>query len=273
LNVFSVVLIPPALVFLTSCSSLFKGSSFTVQKDIVFKSHEGTELKADAFIPKTKGLKPAVIVIHGGGWARRSGDMESICKDLARQGFVAFNITYRLAPQNLFPKSMEDAKDSILWLRENSARFEIDPEQIGGWGYSAGAHLILLAGLDPAMGLKAIVSGGTPADLTAWPNSPMVEDFLGSKQKDNPELWKNASPIFHVQKKSPPVFLYHGEWDKIVEIGQMDKMQQALEQKQVPVQTLRLSWMGHVATYYFSQKAVDQGIDFLKSKMTNHSAR
>ncbi|MBC7457331.1 MAG: alpha/beta hydrolase [Bdellovibrionaceae bacterium] len=237
---------------------------YKVEKNTIFKTVDQENLTVDIYSPIQKGLKPAVIVVHGGGWKTRSGDMSRICEDLAQAGFVAFNITYRLAPKHLFPKPMEDVKDSIAWAKLNAAKYQVDPSQISGWGYSAGAHLILMAGLNPELGLKAIVAGGTPADLTVWPDSDMVKGFLGVGFKDNPVLWKQASPVNFVQKKSPRVFLYHGSLDHLVEVDQMYKMESALKVQGIEVETLKINYLGHIAVYFLSQKSVDEGIHFLK---------
>ncbi len=241
-----------------------KARTYTVEKDLIFKTVDGDNLRLEMYRPVQGGLKPAVIVVHGGGWTSRTGDMRSICQEIAAAGFIAINITYRLAPETHFPKSVEDVKDAIAWVKANAEKYEIDPKNISGWGYSAGSNLILLAGLDPKEGLRAIVAGGTPADLTAWPDSPLVYKFLGSSLKEKPELWKQASPVNFVKKGSPRVFLYHGEDDTLVEIDQMDKMAQALKAKDVPVETLRIKSLGHIMVYFLDQKSVDQGIRFLK---------
>lgn len=245
---------------------MFNNQNYRIKKDIVYKPFDQKSLTVDVYTPTKKGLKPAVIVVHGGGWKSRSGDMSGICKDLANAGFIAFNITYRLAPKNLFPKPLDDVKDFVKWIHDNAIKYRVDTNQISGWGYSAGAHLILMAGLNPETGLKSIVAGGTPADLTVWPNSDMVTGLLGITFKENPAFWKKASPVNLVEKNSPPVFLYHGVYDKLVEIDQMDKMEAALKSKNVPVETLRINFMGHVAVYLFSQKSVDEGIRFLKQE-------
>ncbi len=250
------------------CSSVKRGATFSVEKNVAYRTVDGNQLTGDMYLPKTgDGLRPAVIVIHGGGWGKRSGDMQSICEDLAEAGFVAFNITYRLAPKNRYPKAVEDVKEAFNWLNENAAKYQINKDKISGWGYSAGAHLLLLATLNSNFKLKALVSGGTPADLTAWPKSPLVLDFLGLKEKDNLPLWREASPINHVTTSSPPVFLYHGEWDTLVEPEQMSKMERALKDEGRPVETFTVEYMGHFAVYLFSDAAVEKGIAFIKKNL------
>lgn len=251
-----------------ACTSVSKyGHSYSIESHNVYKSVDGSELTADVFRPRYKGLKPAVLVVHGGGWQNRSGDMNLICADLAKAGFVAFNITYRLGPKGQYPKAVDDVRDSMKWIHDNAAKFDVEPDKIGGWGYSAGAHLILLAGLDPKNGLKAIVSGGTPADLPAWPNSPLINAFIGQPLATHRALWEEASPVNHVRSDSPPVFLYHGKTDDLVEIEQMHKMRTALENKHVHAETHTVNHAGHIAVYLFSRESIDLGIRFLKQNL------
>lgn len=171
-------------LFSSSCSTTGQRKvAYTTTKDIVFKTVEDQKLTVDLYLPNTSGPNPTVLVVHGGGWKKRSGDMESICRDLAKNGYAVFNTTYRLAPKYKFPKPVDDVRDSIQWIKDHAAEYHVDTNRMVGWGYSAGAHLILLAGLDPKNGLKAIVAGGSPANLSVWPDSSLVNEFLGSDRK------------------------------------------------------------------------------------------
>ena len=256
-------LLPVFAVTLAGCTTLPRGA----QIETVAFSEADKTLTGDLYLPASEQKTPLVIVVHGGGWARRTGDMTRICKKLAQKGFAAFNITYRLAPEHKYPKALDDVKEAIQWVKNNGRRYNIDTERIGGWGYSAGGHLILLAGLDPKLGLKAIVSGGTPAELTEWPKSPMITKFIGHPMDSHEEIWRQASPTNRVQEDSPPVFLYHGAWDSLVDIKQMELMEKALKEKNVEVQTHRVSLMGHFAVYLFSGESELKGLKFLKDRL------
>lgn len=236
-----------------------------INKTISFKTNNYYSLVGDLYLPLTGERRPAVVVVHGGGWSSRTGDMQNVCLQLVSEGFVAFNITYRLAPRFQFPLAVLDVKEAISWLYKNADAYNINPDQIAGWGYSAGANLILLAALDGKQNLKAIVAGGTPADLTVWPKSSLVQRWLGSKFEHKPELWKKASPVFQVTHDSPPLFLYHGTWDKIVEVQQMEKMKQAMIAKNRIVETFEVAMMGHLTLYFFSLESVRRGINFIKN--------
>jgi predicted esterase len=64
--------------------------------------------------------------------------------------------------------------------------------------------------------------------------------------------------------------MYHGEWDKLVEIDQMNRMAQTLRDNHRPVETHSVPYMGHIMVYLFSQQSVDLGIEFLKKQMAAH---
>jgi acetyl esterase/lipase len=267
------LLIAFALLFVLACSTTGFNKSTDVRKieNIVFKEVDASALAGDMYIPDIAGPKPAVIVVHGGGWTNRSGKMEGISKKLAHDGFVVFNITYRLAPESRYPSQVEDVSDAITWLYQHADEYEIDPLNISGWGYSAGAHLILMAGLDrdKSPQLRSIVAGGTPADLTRWPNSPLVLKLIGEPLANAEETWIEASPVNHVVKNSPPVFLYHGQWDSLVEPEQMALMADALKKQNIPVETYTVNLLGHILTYAIASGAERSGIEFVREHEAN----
>ena len=160
-SIFIVTAVFTAGIFF-GCATLFSSQTYDVQKDVIFKSVGNVSLKADLFLPKKGNGRPAVVVVHGGSWAKRSGDMESLCKDLAAEGFVVMNVTYRLAPVHLYPKALDDVRDAIAWLKHSAAPLNINPEKLYVWGYSSGAHLALLASLDGTLGKKPLWQAEPP---------------------------------------------------------------------------------------------------------------
>ncbi len=240
-----------------------------MKETVVFKECASIKLHAELHLPTRQPgetLRPAVVVVHGGGWAKRSGEMSQICKKLNRAGFVAFNITYRLAPEFRHPGQVEDVSSALDWLFSNAERYQIDRQQIAGWGYSAGAHLILMAGLNRPTDtrLAGIVAGGTPADLCRWPHSLLVKSLIGKAYRDAAQEWWDASPVNRVNSSSPPVFLYHGGRDALVEPEQMAVMAAALSKHEVPVETYVSPWLGHISMYLLGVRAQDRAIAFLQ---------
>lgn len=237
-------------------------------------------LQADVYLPEGAGPHPAVLVVHGGGWERRSPeDMDGICEHLASHGFVAVNIAYRFAPDHLFPAQLHDLQQAMRWIHANAARFRIDVQRIGGLGYSSGAHLVSLLAvtgdddeLDQPYGgdhsrLRAVVAGGTPADLRPWPKSPLVRQFLGKERDEAPALWASASPITHVDAGDPPFFLYHGGLDRLVVADQARNMKAALDRVDVHAELYIVPYHGHVSMFALNHSAIDRGTEFLARQL------
>ena len=75
----------------------------------------------------------------------------------------------------------------------------------------------------------AVVAGAAPSDLTYYGNGNLIQDFLGGSPEEVPERYHEASPVNHVRSDSPPVFLYHGEKDSLVNPDHTREMLEELE--------------------------------------------
>ncbi|MEO6787574.1 MAG: alpha/beta hydrolase, partial [Chthoniobacteraceae bacterium] len=153
----------------------------TFERDIEFANPDNQHLQVNLAMPKdAKGLLPAVVCIHGGGF--RAGKRESydkLCVTLAEHGYVAITVTYRLAPAYQFPAAVLDCKAAVRWLRANAATYHVDPARIGVTGGSAGGHLAQFLGvtahvpefegegnLDQSSTVACVVNFYGPSDFT-----------------------------------------------------------------------------------------------------------
>lgn len=234
------------------------------------------QLEADLYLPKNPVVLPVVLMVHGGGWSSRDrSDMHSTAKKLAKKGYAVLNINYRFAPQFIYPAQIQDLQLALLWLQNNAARYQFDLDRINAWGYSSGAHLVAqLASVKPGEAqtlslspplpkIRAVVAGGIPADLSRYSGSPIVVPFLGADRHENPQLYRQASPINHISPATPPVFLYHGKRDKLVEKEQSVNYYNALRQSGIPAELYLYSWRGHFTMFLFGGDAENKAVDFL----------
>ncbi len=256
-------------------------ADFTVIKNIVFSSADWPQpLAADLYLPEKTPAKannwPVVLMVHGGGWSGRDrSDMDSTAKKLVKQGYAVFNISYRFAPEFIYPAQVQDLQLALLWLQKNASQYQLDLHRVNAWGYSSGAHLVAQVAsvtpgeaqtldLSPALPkIHAVVAGGIPADLSQYSNSPIVVPFLGVKRDENPQLYKDASPMTHISADVPPVFLYHGKLDRLVEKEQSINYYNALRQAGVPAELYLHPLWGHLAMFLFGWDAESKAIDFL----------
>jgi len=248
---------------------------FTVRRDIVYTPADWpAPVMGDLYRPVGAKSAPAVLLVHGGGWTGKDGrwQMTGIAKKLAKRGYVVLNVTYRLAPRWIYPAPVDDLKQAVKWMRVHAAEEGIDPQRISVFGYSAGGYLAALVGLDETQNIQAIVAGGTPADLTLYPGGDLVPQFLGGTQQQIPERFREASPAYHVTRRSPPVFIYHGGADTLVPPEHAWEFIGALEKNKVPHEVYWIEGRNHIAAFLLPGKSVDLAVDFLDRK-THQSTR
>ena len=101
----------------------------------------------DAYYPADNGGKlPVVIDIHGGGWMYGDKELNKIYAEyIAARGFLAFNVSYRLAPQVTVREQLQDVCAALKWINENMDRFPADRNAIMLTGDSAGGQLTAYA--------------------------------------------------------------------------------------------------------------------------------
>lgn len=216
-----------------------------IEQGIVYATVAGEDLKLDLCKPADKSApgakpvppRPVVVCIHGGAWvAGHSIDHHRHIVRLAKEGFVAVSINYRLAPKHPYPAALDDVKAALRFVRSKAKGWNIDPERVAVLGESAGGHLALLVGLmngagDPDGGTKvrAVVNYCGPTDFASWRppfhgeailflavqrnSAGILKAFLGAADRDA-EIVKTASPITYVTKARakdlPPVLTLQG---------------------------------------------------------------
>ncbi|MGM0768242.1 MAG: alpha/beta hydrolase fold domain-containing protein [Pseudomonadota bacterium] len=255
-------------------------TGFDVTRDLTYTPADWpVELDADLYQPGPDQNRsaPVVLLVHGGGWERRSReDMSGIAENLASRGFAVLNIDYRFAPDHTFPAQLHDLQVAMHWLHDNSHRYDLDTNRISAFGFSSGAHLVALMALvassdselnephgGPATRPIAVVAGGIPADLRAFGSGKLIRQFLGGEQPDMPEVYRQASPIAHVSADAPPFFLFHGAMDMLVPVRQARWLQEELEQHGVDTEFYEMHLRGHITSFLTSGTAVDRATDFL----------
>jgi acetyl esterase/lipase/CubicO group peptidase (beta-lactamase class C family) len=232
--------------------------------------HAGSAARQlDLFLPPpgNDSLRPAIVFVHGGGW--RQGDkgeglFRSLPEQYAGQGYVCISVNYRLAQEAAFPACLEDVKCAVRWLRAHAGDYNVDPDRIGAFGISAGAHLVALLGLvgpeaglegsgphaDQASAVQAVCAVATPTDFTHWELRDSfdraIRPLLAGPDETFARRAAQASPLTHVRKEAPPFLVIHGTTDDVVHIDQADRFVEALKHAGASdVTVLRVEGAGH----------------------------
>jgi acetyl esterase/lipase len=239
------------------------------REGIVYQERATGDLRLDVYEPAPSPTpRPAVILVHGGGWRRGDRtDLARVADLLTDEGFVAVAIDTSVTAHPGWPTQVDDVRSAIRWVREHAADLDVEPDRIGALGNSSGGHLATLAALTaagPDERLAAVVAWSGPMDLpalvaTGAPPRPdfdptgerpprgqpeVVAWFLGCHPQDCPGRAEDASPITHVGPGAPPVLLVSAE-DDLVPVDQAESMGAALAADSVTHEVVVVEGSGH----------------------------
>lgn len=223
-------------------------------------------LELDVYAPtKNKFDKsPVIFYIHGGAWiigdkfTINSNRFNGAINNLRENGYTIICPNYTLGKKGKspFPNCIEDVYDAINWAKKNAQNYNLDFENIGILGESAGAQIAMLVAfsdyhlktLKPEeIKFNFLIDVYGPSDLVSMYNSPEVENLNNRLNKFlslignpidlkdyvfgfNPEEDKNKanaflenySPLMFVTKKNFPTLIIHGKEDQIVSVKQSE---------------------------------------------------
>ena len=182
------------------------------------------------FLPaKEKANGTAVIICPGGGYRVVTIDMEGTdaAKKFKEMGVAAIVLKYRIPDDrwmlNREIGPLQDAQQAIKTVRENAAKWNINPGRIGMMGFSAGGHLASTAGTHFK---KTYISNTTNTSLRPdfmiliYPvinfmpgigHMGSSEQLLGKTASQ--EKLKEYSNELQVTAETPPTFLVHASDD------------------------------------------------------------
>ena len=246
--------------------------------DDVSYSKIDSKMRLDIYLPKGVAKPPLMIWIHGGGMI--FGNENTIKYDegakllevLIKNGIGVASVNYRLATEVPYPKTGQDVKTAIRYLRANAAQYGFNPKKFAIGGDSAGGYLALMAATtgnqkslfddpaDPNLKTSASVSAvfdlfGNANVLTMTENKikypcqdkndfaygldPKMNVWFGDVTlPENREKVDSANlyPFLAKNKTLPNFFIFHGTADCSVskyDSIELDKTVKALKGKSV----------------------------------------
>ncbi len=239
-----------------------------------------------AQLPSTGTPRPAILLVHGGGWIKGDKrELSAVASQMAQAGFVTFDMNYTLARngQTGYPNQVDQLEQAVVWIRQHAAQYSVDPARIGAFGGSAGATLVALLGVVPTgpcttgSRVTAVVAWSGPMDLTALDaaegacpagkicdgiNYPGVAAFVGcGNPAACPTQFAAASPKSHVGKNDPPMSIYNSS-NEVIPVDQAQDMIDALTSAGTPHELTVVPGSRHDVQY--AQVAMPSTLDFFE---------
>jgi acetyl esterase/lipase len=231
----------------------------------------GRTQRLDLYLPANASPArpvPALVWVHGGGWTtgdRARAREKNIGTTLAGWGIAVASISYQLGP-GAWPRNLHDVKNAVRFLRARGADYGIDGRRIALGGGSAGGHLALLAAFtadrefEPSTpypgvsnAVRTVVDFYGPTNHLTRRKADAAGNSTNEPHLGNAETVFGAdrailaatSPVTHVRRDVPPVFIAHGTADATVPADQSRELAAALAAAGATHELVLLPGIGH----------------------------
>ncbi len=196
------------------------------------------------------GRSPVVVFLHGGSWIH--GDkvtvrvIDRFLRRMRDAGYFVIAPNYTTSVFRGLDGPLENAKAAIRWVVDHAEEYGYDAQKIGLYGVSAGGHLALMAAstLDAAttglsdFAFSFVFAECAPSDLVAMRDGEAFE-HSGNLRFFRPSRLEELSPVNLVSAALPPVLLFHGGADQVVDIAQSERYAEAATSAGMHVEFVR----------------------------------
>lgn len=252
----------------------------------------------DIYIPKqAKESYPVVIHTYGSAWSmnnmKGSADLSTICAAYAKAGYAVVTPNHRSADDAKYPAQLHDIKAVLRFVRGNAAKYKFDTNFVAVSGFSSGGHLSSLVAT--TCGLKEGKSGSVTVDLVGdlgeftsfsscadaavlWSpptdiytmnpismggSGTMEGNFIGVEREGNKDKWMVASSPYYASDDDPPVIIFHGTKDRVVNIEQSKELYDSLKHHNVVTEYVQVPNGEHGGNVMNSSENLSKAVAFL----------
>ena len=271
------------LLALLAAALPLMAADITVERAVDYTSIPHGKLAMDIARPTAAGKHPGVILIHGGGFSAGARDsMLGMAERLARQGYVAATVSYRLTPAYQFPIPLFDVKAAVRFLRANAAKLGVDTEHIGAIGVSAGATYSQLLAVTRGMqqfegnGAHRNESSRVTCAISFYGRSDLRRSYEGSRNAAEAlppllggdrmhalDAHYRASPLNWVTPDAAPVLAIHGTRDGNVPFEQSVWLVERMRSMGIEAELETIAEAGHGFKGADEERAFTRALAFL----------
>ncbi|CAN5547101.1 alpha/beta hydrolase [soil metagenome] len=212
-------------------------------KDLAYGAHPGETL--DLFPSGTANAK-VLVFIHGGYWQMLDkATFHFVAEAFLRHNITTVLINYPHAPGATMDEMVASCRNAMLWLQQNLAAFNADPQQVYVAGHSAGAHLASMlmekewakSIQNPIKGI-CVISG-------LFDLHPIQLSYVNEALQMNKEMAIRNSPIDLVPAQDCPVLVAAGAAETAEFQDQSRKFYNNWKNKKASVELMELHGLNH----------------------------
>jgi acetyl esterase/lipase len=274
--------------FTVAAPALADDPNFIRKDDVIYGRKYGLAMTMDVFSPKENANGRGIIWCVSGAWFSAKPGGIGQGQELVTRGYTVFEVVHGSQPKFTIPEVLEDMHRAARYIKANAQEYHVDADKLGISGGSAGGHLSLMQGYAPKPGnadakdlverqssnVAAIACFFPPTDFLNFgaegnvalgdgrlrqfrPPFDFWEREKGTNklvviddQERRKEIGKQISPIYFVNKDSPPTLIIHGDADTLVPIQQSETLIAKLNGVGVPCDLIVRHGAGHGGPAY-----------------------
>ena len=226
-------------------------------KAIRYQAADGTMVPAYLTLPVGGAQKniPAIVLPHGGPSARDEWGFDWLTQYFAAKGYAVIQPQFRGSSgygdqwfqDNGFKQwrvAISDVADAGRWLVKEGIA---NPEKLSivGWSYGGYAALQSAATYPDLFKSVVAIAPVTDLDLLREQYRRFSNFFQASAFIGGTDIAAEGSPARLAAKIKAPVLLFHGGWDRNVDIGHSKRMDSALKAAGVPHKLITWDKLDH----------------------------
>ncbi|WP_288688051.1 alpha/beta hydrolase [uncultured Acinetobacter sp.] len=192
--------------------------------------------------------RPLIVFVHGGAWMH--GDKKDygfIGEAFAKEGFDVAVINYQLAPEHIFPASIDDLSLALNYLTQSQHKLQIELEDLVLMGHSAGAFNVMSALYHPMPyelkireNIRAIVGLAGPYHFDYKGDPICAEAF------DQDVPYQQVMPYYFVESNKVKHYLFTAANDDIVGVNNSEDLDRQLKALGNHSQLIEIPRVGHI---------------------------
>lgn len=249
--------------FLFTNNSKLEKVQLAQMEPISYKAKDG--LTIHGYLTKPVGVEaknlPAVLLVHGGPWARDEWGYDPLAQFLANRGYAVLQVNFRgstgygkaflnAGNKEWAGKMHQDLIDAKEWLVKQGVA---DPKKVAIMGGSYGGYATLVGltftpeefacGVD-IVGPSNIVTLLKTVPPYWAPAKALFAKRVGDLEKEE-EFLKERSPLFKVNAITKPLLIGQGANDPRVKQAESDQIVEAMRKNGKPVEYVVYPDEGH----------------------------
>ena len=221
---------------------------YSVQENVAYGLRARHRL--DLFRTQTpREHRPLIVFVHGGAWMHGDKkDYRFIGEAFAKEGFDVAVINYHLAPEHIFPASIDDLSLALNYLNVHQLKYQISTEKVVLMGHSAGAFNVMSALYHPKpyeiqcrSQISAIIGLAGPYHFD-YKGDPICADAF-----DQNRPYQEVMPYYFVESNRVKHYLLVAENDDVVGLSNAVDLDRRLKEKGNYSQLWTVPRIGHIS--------------------------